>query len=277
MRIRLRAVRLLAVTLVLAIAYLADTALAFADEPLFGFLYTTDLLPKGGKEVEQWATLRNRKAGGTFNLWQFRTEASYGVTDNFQASLYANWATFEAERNLTDGTTGPPETFAEVDCDPYSRCSGTKYVSTSLEGIYRILSPYKDPIGLAVYLEPSIGYNLRELEAKLILQKNFLDDRLVTVMNITWAPEVRWLEGDPDAPPFSGAARSHWDHELDLNVGIGASYRFAANWSAGLELLNEREFAGFDVFSAHRTNVAWYLGPNIHYGDQELLRDLHVP
>ena len=258
-----KTVGLPAFALAMLIAYLSDIPLAFADEPLFGFLYTTDVLPKGGKEIEQWVTWRTRKAGGSFNLWQFRTEASYGVTNNLQGSIYANWATFEAERNLTDGTTGPPETFAEAQCDPFTRCTGTKYVSTSFEGIYRIFSPYTDGFGLAVLAEPSIGYNLREFEARLILQKNFIDDLLVMAFNLTWAPEARWLPSEPNA--LTGLASGHWDHELDVNMGLGASYRFAPNWSLGVELINEREFAGFNIFSAPRTNQAWFLGPTLHY------------
>jgi hypothetical protein len=29
---------------------------ARADEPVFGFIYMTDLLPKGQKDIEQWLT-----------------------------------------------------------------------------------------------------------------------------------------------------------------------------------------------------------------------------
>src|SRR5258705_9085835 len=39
---------------------------AWADEPLFGNVYTTDLLPANGVEVEQWLTWRTGKSVGTF-------------------------------------------------------------------------------------------------------------------------------------------------------------------------------------------------------------------
>ena len=34
---------------------------ARAGESVFGFLVTTDLLPKGGTEIEQWLTWRRQK------------------------------------------------------------------------------------------------------------------------------------------------------------------------------------------------------------------------
>ena len=65
---------------------------ARADEPIFHFIYTTDLLPKGQKEVEQWRTWRHQKAGGYYDQLENRTEFSYGVTDAFQLSGYLNQA-----------------------------------------------------------------------------------------------------------------------------------------------------------------------------------------
>lgn len=253
----------------LAAALFATAAPAFADEPLFGFVYTTDLLPQGEKEAEQWVTWRREKAGGSFNLWIGRTELSYGVADDFQLSLYANYATTNAYRNGVDGTTVPPETFAERQPDPDSPLRASKYIGTSIEGIYRILSPYRHVVGLALYVEPTIGTGFRELETRLILQKNFLDDLLVTALNVTWAPEARYLPGDPDAAPGSKESRARWDHETDFNVSLGASYRVAANWSIGIEAVHEREYAGFSLSSADRTNSAWYLGPNVHYGAKD--------
>ncbi|MDE2087719.1 MAG: hypothetical protein KGI63_10835 [Xanthomonadaceae bacterium] len=59
--------KLPAYLLAVAAAFTLSTA-AQADEPLFGFLNTTDLLPKHGQEYEQWLTWRHQKAGGRFDL-----------------------------------------------------------------------------------------------------------------------------------------------------------------------------------------------------------------
>ena len=57
-----------------------------ADEPLFGYTYTADLLPKGKWEIEQWITDREGQAFGHYHDFKFRTEVEYGLTDNFQLS-----------------------------------------------------------------------------------------------------------------------------------------------------------------------------------------------
>jgi Family of unknown function (DUF6662) len=239
-----------------------------ADEPLFGFTYTTDLLPKGQKEIEQWVSLRHGKAGGTFRQWEERTEFSYGVTDRFQLSVYGNWAQMRARHNGVDGATAPSETFAERQPGVDDYLKAGKYIGTSVEGIYRIWSPYIDPVGLALYVEPTFGRGLRELESKVIVQKNFLDDRLVLAANLTVAQEGRYLPADPGAAPGSDEASAHWDHETDLNLNLAASYRFAPKWFAGVEFTNEREFSSFRIARRFRTNNAYYFGPTLHYGDK---------
>jgi hypothetical protein len=251
---------------------------ALADEPLFGFVYTTDLLPKDQFEVEQWLSWRAGKAAGAFNVLEVRHEFEYGLTDALQISAYLNWEWAGARNNnVIDGTTLPPETFANVEVDPSGRFNLTKFTGISGEAIYRILSPYIDPVGLAIYVEPTIGPDVRELESRIILQKNFLDDRLVFAFNLTHHFEWRYLHGDPAAPPSDIEFRDHWDKETDINFGLAASYRFAPNWSAGLEFINEREWAGFDPFDASkRTNVAYYFGPTLHYAGEHIFATLTV-
>src|SRR5205085_10639214 len=67
---------------------------AHATERLFTYSYEPETLPQGAWEAEQWFTLRagrNRTVGqDNFQRWQFRSEAEYGVTDNYTVSLYVN-------------------------------------------------------------------------------------------------------------------------------------------------------------------------------------------
>ena len=261
--------RLLSATafLGLTLTGLSMSASAHADEPLFGYVYTTDLLPKGQKEAEQWLTLREGRAQGDFHLLQTRTEFSYGVTDNFQVSTYLNVAQTNVFHNAPDGTTLAPEVFADYNADPNARFKASRLESVSVEGIYRFMSPYTDAFGLAVYVEPTIGPRTVELESRLILQKNFDDDKLVLAFNATIGQEARYLHGDPSLDPSDEEYGDHWDHETDVNFGFAGSYRFAPNWYGGLELQNEREWAGFNPFKKeNRTNVATYFGPTLHYG-----------
>jgi hypothetical protein len=239
------------------------TCAAFADEPLFGFLYTTDLLPKGGMEVEQWMTWRHQKNSGSFDELEHRTEFEYGVTDKLQALLYLNYNWTQAFHNGPFGATTPPEQFSDFSPGPDDHFNKSRFVGVSGELIYRILSPYTDPIGLALYVEPTFGPNFRELETRIILQKNFFDDLLTLAFNVTYAPEFRYL-----SDPVNGG--SSWQYETDVNFGFGASYRFMPNWSAGFEILNEREFNSL-LFTAinGESNSGYFLGPNLHYAGEK--------
>src|SRR5438067_10355042 len=110
----------------IAAAALAVPTIAHADEPLFGFVYTTDLLPNDGKEVEQWATLREGRSNGDFHVMQTRTELSYGLTNNLQLSGYLDFAHTDVKHNGPDGTTIPPEIFADYEADPDKRFTKTR-------------------------------------------------------------------------------------------------------------------------------------------------------
>ncbi|WP_266157666.1 DUF6662 family protein [Dyella silvatica] len=239
----------------LSLSYLPN---ARSEESQFGYVYTTDLLPKGAKEVEQWATWRRQKVSGYFDQIDGRTEFEYGLTDKLQVAFYANYVWARAYHNGPFGETTPPEPLSYDRPGPDDHYNAKRFVGFSGEAIYRLWSPYTDPLGVAVYIEPTIGPAFRELEAKLILQKNFLDDRLVTAVNVTYAPEWRYdiVDGDP--------SRKKWGYETDVNVDAAASYRFAPNWSAGVELLNEHEYNSY-TFSKE-TNNGYYFGPVIHYG-----------
>jgi len=227
---------------------------AWAGESPFGYVYTTDTHPRGTREVEQWLTHRSRQSQGDYDLWQGRTEFEYGVTDRLQTSLYLNYGSVSALHNRPDGTTGPGA-FVPDNVDPDARYSRTFFQSVSNEWIYRILSPYKDPIGLALYVEPTWGSNERELETKLILHKNFFDDRLVWAANFTAAAESeRW----------HGA----WENEGELELTTGLAYQFAPRWHAGLEYRHHRGYEGRGFSSSKRVYAANFAGPSMHYASQ---------
>ena len=150
----------------LAAVALAATGLlmplsAFADEPLFGYVYTTDLLPRGKFELAQWATWRTGHSLGQFDVLEGRTEFEYGATDRLQLSAYLNyeWAR-AAHDNVIDGTTLPPGTLANLDVGPAERLNTTRFTGVSVEGIYRIWSPYTNPVGIAIDADISPDENL---------------------------------------------------------------------------------------------------------------------
>ena len=227
---------------------------AVAGESPFGYVYTTDTHPRGTREVEQWLTHRYRQSQGDYDLWQGRTEFEYGVTDRLQTSLYLNYASVSALHNRPDGTTGPGA-FVPDSVDPDARYSRTFFQSISNEWIYRVLSPYKDPIGLALYIEPTWGSNERELETKLILHKNFFDDRLVWAANFTAAAESERWHGE-------------WENEGELELTTGLAYQFAPRWHGGLEYRHHRGYEGRGFSSSKRVYAANFAGPSVHYASQ---------
>ena len=146
--IRRHRVRLLFATLFFVVSFAAR-----AEESMFGFVYTTDLLPKGGWEIEQWMTWRHQKNNGYFDQLEGRTELEYGLTDQLQVALYANYAWTRAYHNGPFGATTPSEQFSDYNVGPDDRFSAARFIGVSG---YRILSPYTDPVGLALYTEPTV-------------------------------------------------------------------------------------------------------------------------
>ncbi len=235
---------------------------ASAEESMFAYVYTTDLLPQGGKEIEQWMTWRHQKIGGYYDQIENRTEFEYGLADNLQVGLYLNYNWTQAYHNGPFGATTPPEQFSDFNVGPDDRFNKMRFVGVSGEVIYRLLSPYTDAFGLAFYTEPTLGQNFVESENKIIVQKNFFDDLLTVAFNFTYAPEFRYLS-DPADP--TGVARS-WQEETDVNFALAVSYRFVANWSAGFEFVNEHEYNSFNF--SHESNSGYFLGPTLHYGGE---------
>jgi hypothetical protein len=238
---------------------------ASADEPLFGYVYTTDLLPKGKWEVEQWATDNDGQAHGYYHGLDGRTEVEYGLRDNIQVSLYWNYAYIDASRNSVRGLTEGQDIKASH--DPTHQFSNIHNDGFSTEVVWRVLSPYTAPVGLAFYAEPEWGPKEYGIELRGIVQKNFMDDRLVLAAN-AWVEFEReagtnlGLPGSEEGPDGAKADATY------LEFDLGASYRFRPNWSFGLEFRNHNEYDGFNLDHSHQDHAAFFFGPNIHWAGQ---------
>ncbi len=250
------------IRLTFAAALVCCASVAHAHEAIFSWTYTTDLTPQGHGEFEQWVTARWEKAHGTYQVFDFREEFEYGVTDNFQLALYLNHHYVDASNDIPVADPAHPkkllpgrfETGGEdvhAGHDPATPFQSYHFSSVSLEGIYRLLSPYKDPLGLALYFEPSVGDQETELEWKVILQKNWLEDRLVWALNVNYELEYE-------------KAEDGYERDSMFEWFTGLSYRFVRNWSAGLEFWNHHEFADATVHE----HSAYFVGPTIHYGGE---------
>ncbi|HYM35847.1 MAG TPA: hypothetical protein VET48_10655 [Steroidobacteraceae bacterium] len=220
--------------LLVGLGVLALAQAARADDQPFLTLYTTDIDSAQEKEVEQQISFNAQKPGQAYSDFLSRTEFEYGVTADFQVSLYGN---YELER------MHPHVPLAVADNENEFSVSG--------EAIYRFLNVYFDPVGLAVYLEPSFGSDDRELEAKILLQKNFFNDTLRLAFNTNF--ENRW-EHD------SGV----WNRWSAIEFRVGAAYNLTSAWSLCAEFSNENNFDGL-VGGAHPASNVYYVGPTISY------------
>jgi hypothetical protein len=123
-----------------------------------------------------------------------------------------------------------------------------------MEHVVKLLNPYTDPIGFGLYLEPAFGPNVRELEVKALFQKNFFGDRLIAAANVTFETEHEEHEGEVEKASM-------------IDLVVGASYRVADNWMAGIEFRNHREFQGY--WLNHPEHSAYFLGPTLHYATKD--------
>ena len=214
-----------------------------ASERLFGYVYETETLPKGGIEYEQWLTYRNAKSQGNYTRWDLRHELEYGLTDVLQTSFYINHTLVDQEgvEDLNeDGTVNVLDQESEWE-----------FKGISSEWIYNVLSAYSDPIGLALYFEGTVSETEGELEQKLLLQKNFFDDKLVVAINAVVEEEFDLETGNSDV-------------EGKCEVSGGIAYKITPKFSLGIEAKNQRVYPDNFDFEEHSV---WFVGPNVHYGD----------
>ena len=232
---------------------------AWADENLFGYTYGAETQPKGTNEAYLWITDRRGKAEGHYDAQDYKLELERGFTNRLQASAYVN---FEGHH-----IRGMEPEFEDVDRD-----FGFKGLQLSAK--YMALSPYKDGIGLAFYIEPGwsrihkiSGERVTEyeLELKAILQKNFLDDKLIWATNLTLEPE--W-EREKEVDELTGEVEKEWEKELAIEVTTGLAYRVAPNWYLGVEGRYHSEYPDW-THGLHREHYAFFAGPTIHYGGKK--------
>lgn len=256
----------------LAIVLALATFHARASEQLFPETYLSETLPKGGLEGEESVTYRDGKSQGIYNLLQTRTEAEYGVTDRWMASLYVNTYSVKAYNNNSDAsrvdytssggdgdeiTGGGPGTFgAYVPSTstfpiPAAHYAKTDFDSASFETIYNFLSPYADGIGLSGYFEYTYGNHSQEIELKGLLQKNLRDDAVILAANL--AVELE---------------RNSWslvstEKETEVELTGGASFRISQHFRAGFELRNLQGFTNYSLDSDNHAWSVWYGGPMV--------------
>src|SRR6185437_2363651 len=135
-------------------ALCAVAAPAHADERLFGYVFTTDTMPHGKLEQQNWLTARLGKSRGDYQLYQLMNGVDYGITDALQGALYLNSHLVTADRDSIAGRTSGP--FVPHDVDPSRRYTSAALDGVTLSAKYRLSSPYIENYGLALAFEPQL-------------------------------------------------------------------------------------------------------------------------
>src|SRR6185295_15161802 len=107
------------------------------------------------------------------------------------------------------------------------------------------------------------GESFTELavETKLIFQKNFREDTIITALNLTY--EREW-EKAPASEAAEGEEEDEFEGEISLEASAGVAMRVRPGWFLGLEgRLHALRVDGEEEFRAA------FVGPSVHYGGKK--------
>lgn len=246
---------------VLALSILAGARSVRADEVLFGFVKGAEPMPRHAQELYLTTTIREGKGAGSYKGINSEVEYEVGVTDRFTVGAALKAQSIKTSGLLIDAYIPKDESY------------GTRFSGAEAYMKFNFLSAAKDAVGLSLYtaidfstLDPHSGQDKEtaSLEQMLLLQKYFMDGRMIWVGNFgvesTMAKRFA-IDGLP--------AGFEWptdpEMEIELLFGTGLSYRVIPNWYLGAEAFYEEE---------HETEVgrerwSWFAGPSLHYGSRK--------
>ena len=245
----------------LLLTALLISATAHADEAGFGYASTSDTLPAGENEFATQLTHRWDKTVGSYRGNDLILKWEHGATDKLTTELAIEAFDLRAQNAFPLDANGDEVYPLDID---------VRKISAYKAGLkYNFLSVYKDGIGLAIGLEglyrtwyPRVdGAQTVQfsLEPKLIVQKNFYDDQLVTVFNLAIESERRRF------PDGDDSVDDPVENEFAIKMAAAANYRFAPNWYGGLETLRTS-----DILNGTYNHYAFFVAPTLTYGSEKL-------
>lgn len=238
--------------LALAAALMASTAAALpatAEETPFAGIDTADLPAAGETEAEQWISWKHGRPGQSFDAVDGQTELEYGVTSDLKLGAYIKYGWSRARPHAPAGASAD---------------TGADFRGVAAEVVYRLWDADTHPFGAAIYFEPTIGPDSRELEWKLLLHKSLFDERLVLAANLVL--ENEWER-----------VSSSWGTHSEFSLLAGAAYRFTPDWAGGVEFESKREFDGLLPWqSSNAAANSYFVGPTLHYASEDFFVTLGV-
>lgn len=251
-------------------------ATARADESLWLYTRGAETLPKGRTELKFTGISRRGKAGSDYKFNDLRLEVEYGVTSRL--TVYGEAVVFNHAYSARNPDLQP---LYDTQGGEGGRFGKTRFAGFEVGAKYNILSPYKDPIGLAASVEWNhrIAYridgsdiNQDSAELTLHFQKNLFNDQLIMV----FSPKIEWE--DRLSPGII-------EKEISLDIVAGVSCRFAPKWSVGAEFRHQSDYLSplntvtgqydpdlkpskFPLRFGSQYQHGNYAGPTIHYAEQ---------
>lgn len=270
--------------------------MAVAGENMWVYAKGTDTRPQHSSEVKVSDVIRMDKNSGSYTFHDIRAEYEYGMTDKL--TVAAEVMVFHHDYKLKDCIEPMIETQGGTCNDDGTVDPGKGFKDTQIGGFelsmkYNVLSPYKDPLGLSL----GLAYERREkyrldgsdidqnsFVGTVYMQKDFMDDQLVTVLNLKAEFERR-------------KSGNVLEEEIAVEVMAGVSYRVAPKWFVGLEFRHQSDYlnpqdkdaigedgidekgftenleasqfdlGNFKVGSQHQRGN--YLGPTVHYAEEK--------
>lgn len=270
-------------TYILASAAVLGAALpsaAQADESLWIYTKGAETLPAGKTEMKVSDVYRSGKADSDYDFHDLRLEVEHGVTSRL--TVYGELIFFDHNYSTTNPDMQP---FYDTQGGAGGRFNKTQFAGFEVGAKYNILSPYKDPIGLAAsvawdhrsrYRLDGAPINQNAAEFQLFFQKNFLDNQLV----LAFSPKIE-LE-HRTSPGII-------EKEIALDISAGVSYRVAPNLYIGAEFRHQSDYLSpydtetgeydpdlrpsdlslFSLGFGSQYQHGNYFGPTVHYAQKD--------
>lgn len=234
---------------------------AHAGESLLGYTSGAEPLPKGALELYQIVTQRSDKDKGTYNAIDSTTEMEYGFTHRFSGSAALIGHSLDTKGIIIGGYL------------PEEKSKGLTLSGIEAKLKYSFLTPALNDIGLSTTfgfeydtIDKHSGQDKDTLSLNLglQLQKYYLDGQLVWLGNLGMETThaVRAKINDT-------LTEEEWptipEMEIGFTLASGLSYRFAPNWSMGVEAIYENEYET----EVGQERWSLFAGPSIHYGGKK--------
>lgn len=209
---------------------------ANAQDRVFTYTYQSGVLNKGQKEIEIWTTLANGRENFYKEL-QHRMEFEIGLGSKLQTSFYLNYGYSKAVIEVN----GTQSLNSEVD------------YGFSNEWKLKLSDPVANRIGSALYFEYTLAPAETAFEGKFIIDKQ--TGNFVNAFNLVGEYVIAKI-----FVPNGTKLKAENEHELNVELNYGLSYKVKDHLSIGLEAFNQNQIAKSKLESS-----VILLGPCISY------------